>query len=570
MTLPVTTELLPASYSFGKVVGRVIHLIADTAEDTDDKPQARPGAGRVRFTPDRVLSKTVEEDYPAIVLNASTVAVLDSEGYISDAEGHPSIWLAVGVYRVSFEISGAPGAVPDFVIAVTSDHTDAAPLDLAVAVPYVPPTGATVQTIVIPAGGTDGQVLVRQADGSLRWKTVIVQGEVASSDIEDATATGLAVLKATDPAAARGAIGAASQEDVDEAIGAIDPSVQVAEITDATATGRAVLTAADKPAARAAIDAASQADVDEAIGAIDPSVQASDITDATETGRTVLTAPTKQDARNVLDVYSRGQIEGISTRKFEFDPGSSAGQRRYMRIMTLDGVNEFVGAGAAFLLAGTGDFGIAARGTLLVHFTQRADGVSVKAWAWDRSSSDDQIELRTKKVGPFVYELWAYVSDFNQTHAIHMLVSQNASMNLDSQTVEAPAGLSTSYYISDWDLELEPLRAASDIAREFLEADTTAAARAVIGAGTSNLALGTTATTAKAGNYAPNAAAISDATTVGRNVLKATDAAAARSAISAGRVDSSDSTVLNIVKITQAAYNALATKVATTLYVIQG
>jgi hypothetical protein len=48
------------------------------------------------------------------------------------------------------------------------------------------------------------------------------------------------------------------------------------------------------------------------------------------------------------------------------------------------------------------------------------------------------------------------------------------------------------------------------------------------------LAIGTTSTTAKAGNYAPAAADISDATTVGRNVLKATDAAAARSAIGAG------------------------------------
>jgi len=46
--------------------------------------------------------------------------------------------------------------------------------------------------------------------------------------------------------------------------------------------------------------------------------------------------------------------------------------------------------------------------------------------------------------------------------------------------------------------------------------------------------VGTTATTAKAGNYQPTAANISDASTVGRSVLTATDAAAARTAISAG------------------------------------
>jgi len=63
---------------------------------------------------------------------------------------------------------------------------------------------------------------------------------------------------------------------------------------------------------------------------------------------------------------------------------------------------------------------------------------------------------------------------------------------------------------------------------------------------------------------------VSNATTVGRNVMKAADAAAARTAIGAGRVDSSDGTVLNMVKITAANYAALTTKVATTAYFIVG
>ena len=99
-----------------------------------------------------------------------------------------------------------------------------------------------------------------------------------------------------------------------------------------------------------------------------------------------------------------------------------------------------------------------------------------------------------------------------------------------------------------------------------------AAARSAIGAGTSDLAIGTTASTAKAGNYVPTwgeitskpatfapsththlwaditnppatytpsahshvAADISNSTTVGRSVLTAADAAAARTAIGAG------------------------------------
>ena len=63
---------------------------------------------------------------------------------------------------------------------------------------------------------------------------------------------------------------------------------------------------------------------------------------------------------------------------------------------------------------------------------------------------------------------------------------------------------------------------------------TQAAARAAIGAGTSDLVLGTTSTTAKAGDYAPAAADISDSTSVGRDVLKAATQADARTAIGAG------------------------------------
>ena len=66
------------------------------------------------------------------------------------------------------------------------------------------------------------------------------------------------------------------------------------------------------------------------------------------------------------------------------------------------------------------------------------------------------------------------------------------------------------------------------------EGATAAAARTAIGAGTSNLVVGTTAADAKAGNYQPTAANISDSTLTGRSVLTAADAAAARTAIGAG------------------------------------
>lgn len=75
---------------------------------------------------------------------------------------------------------------------------------------------------------------------------------------------------------------------------------------------------------------------------------------------------------------------------------------------------------------------------------------------------------------------------------------------------------------------------STTVGRAVLTAADEAEARSAIGAGTSDLVLGTTNTTAKAGDWKPTAADITDATTTGRSVLTAASAAAARSAIGAG------------------------------------
>lgn len=89
---------------------------------------------------------------------------------------------------------------------------------------------------------------------------------------------------------------------------------------------------------------------------------------------------------------------------------------------------------------------------------------------------------------------------------------------------------------------------ATATGRAVLTAADQVAARTAIGAGTSNLALGTTGSTAKAGDYQPTVENISNATTVGRNVLKAADAAAARTAIGAGTSDLVIGTTANTAK----------------------
>ncbi|SEF28542.1 hypothetical protein ABL840_26630 [Variovorax sp. NFACC27] len=72
---------------------------------------------------------------------------------------------------------------------------------------------------------------------------------------------------------------------------------------------------------------------------------------------------------------------------------------------------------------------------------------------------------------------------------------------------------------------------ASAIGRSVLTSADAAAVRSAIGAGTSSLAIGTTAATAKAGNYAP---AWSEVTSKPAVIAAGADAAAARTAIGAG------------------------------------
>ena len=93
----------------------------------------------------------------------------------------------------------------------------------------------------------------------------------------------------------------------------------------------------------------------------------------------------------------------------------------------------------------------------------------------------------------------------------------------------------------------------------FIAAGTTAqAARDAIGAGTSNLAIGTGPGDAKAGDYHPSAANITDATVIGRNVLTAADGPAIRTLIGAG----TSSLVIGTTGTTAAAGNRQATEAA--------
>ena len=88
---------------------------------------------------------------------------------------------------------------------------------------------------------------------------------------------------------------------------------------------------------------------------------------------------------------------------------------------------------------------------------------------------------------------------------------------------------------------------ATTVGKALIRAANAAAARVAIGAGTSNLVIGTTAADAKAGNYQPTAANISDSTTIGRGVVTAADAAAVRTLLSIYSQTETNTAITNAV-----------------------
>ncbi len=159
MTLP-----LPPSYEWGKVVGRVIHAIADTAADADRDPEARAAVGTVTFTPLTTL-RTADG---AFISHGPEVVSLDSSGYLVDAEGEQGVWLVTGSYRVQFTLD-AGARVSPFDVTVSTDHTGVGPVGLAEAAPEVP-DGGTTGTVAIAGAPVEGAV-VAFSDGAARWES---------------------------------------------------------------------------------------------------------------------------------------------------------------------------------------------------------------------------------------------------------------------------------------------------------------------------------------------------------------------------------------------------------------
>jgi len=170
--MSVVDELLPPQYTFGKVIGRFLLAVADTPQDADALPQARPVSGTATFTPGVTLRKILDvgDGTGAFVSQSAVIATIDQDGYLIDEEGNDGIWLVTGMYSVAFQLSDPRAAIQGFDIELMESHDDLNPLDLPNASPYTEGPGITIVSYQMPSGGNEGDVMTRTATGA-GWET---------------------------------------------------------------------------------------------------------------------------------------------------------------------------------------------------------------------------------------------------------------------------------------------------------------------------------------------------------------------------------------------------------------
>lgn len=268
-----------------------------------------------------------------------------------------------------------------------------------------------------------------------------------------------------------------------------------ADVSDATATGRSVLTAASQAAARTAIGAGTS---NLALGTTAGTAKAGDYAPSWgEVSSKPATFPPSGHTHATTDISD-----------------STATGRAVLAAVDAAAARTAIGAGTSNLVIGTTASTAKAGNYAPPTATETVQGVSELATVAETTAGTDA----TRVVTP-------------------------AGLKAVTNGLAASVHTHASTDISD----------ATATGRSLLSAADGSAARAAIGAGTSNLALGTTSSTAKAGNYQPTAANISDASLIGRTVLTAASAAAILTAIGAVSAAAVGDTERNFVADFQAA-----------------
>lgn len=182
---------LPASVSYGKVVGRFLLAVGDNlgGSDPDLYPDAVPAQGYVTFNaaPDYVLN-TSSGDYTTIYLD-TIVCTLDANGYIIDPANQLGVWLVATddpdnnptdwTYTVTVTITNSPTTPKTFSITVPAGSTQ----DITLITPVSDSTG--VPTIVGPPGPANSLTLGTVSSlGPTQAPTVDITGTSPNQTID--------------------------------------------------------------------------------------------------------------------------------------------------------------------------------------------------------------------------------------------------------------------------------------------------------------------------------------------------------------------------------------------------
>jgi hypothetical protein len=215
---------LPAEITFGKVVGRWILAVADTAADPDRLPEAKAPSGEVKFTRLDVntsLLDTTQNDGTYVgVARQHVSTILDDTGELClSHDTDPGVWLITGWYKVEAKVANVPW--PTFNIEVTTEHTDQNPLDLIAWTPVAPPIGGNLTVVQVPADVPDGYLLAKNGTSFTGIDPATLAAPVTSVNAQ----TGAVVLGAADVGAdpagtAAGLVGALVIPDSPDDIGA--------------------------------------------------------------------------------------------------------------------------------------------------------------------------------------------------------------------------------------------------------------------------------------------------------------------------------------------------------------
>lgn len=315
---------LPAGFGYTTIHGKYISAVLDSA-DPDREPDVVPLSGlTITLTPSAggSLLKSLA-DPPMTIVLLPIVARTDSNGVIVGPDGQPGIVIVASDYPDptkpwTYAVSVVGNGIPKLSFNIVAHSGETIDLTSVLEAPASGSDLSTWQALALQvsqdadraeaaaeaagSGGTGGTGAVSTVAG--RTGDVVL----AADDLTDATVTGKAVIRATDAADARTAIGAGTSSLVVGTTAgtakAGDYRPSASDISDSTATGRILITATDSTSARTAIGAGTS---NLALGTTASTAKAgnyqpaaADVSDATTVGRSVLTAATAASARAAI------------------------------------------------------------------------------------------------------------------------------------------------------------------------------------------------------------------------------------------------------------------------------